>query len=392
MSKTPAVLVFGFYLSGFAGSFAIGCGTNSSTQTTAFDSGAIFGPGEVPADSAATVDPLEVPWYAEPGIDLGNENAQDTTQTEHQGTTGDTDLSTNPPCYPHLPQCDFFDALPNKLKYPLVFAHGAGGFEKIGPYSYFYFIPETLIQNGFAAYVAALDPFNTSAVRGLQLAEFVDGVLACTCAEKVSIIAHSQGGLDARYMVSTLGYADRVASITTIATPHHGTAIADIVLGIMPGFTEEIVNFVLWFVGNLYTDPVHEPEFLLSMEQFSTTGARRFNAENPDAPGVTIYSWAGRAGLTSWGHSQCEHSEVDNPPWTAPVSATLAATWTALGGTLGVANDGMVTVDSAKWGRFRGCIAADHLAEVGQVGGMTGGFAYLSFYLALAEFLFSEGF
>lgn len=28
-------------------------------------------------------------------------------------------------------------------------------------------------------------------------------------------------------------------------------------------------------------------------------------------------------------------------------------------------NDGMVRVESAKWGRFRGCIPADHLDEVG---------------------------
>ena len=37
--------------------------------------------------------------------------------------------------------------------------------------------------------------------------------------EKVNIIAHSKGGLDSRYMITHLGLADKVASLTTVATP-----------------------------------------------------------------------------------------------------------------------------------------------------------------------------
>ena len=46
--------------------------------------------------------------------------------------------------------------------------------------------------------------------------------------KKIHIIAHSMGGLDSRYMISKLGMADRVLSLTTISTPHHGSPIADI--------------------------------------------------------------------------------------------------------------------------------------------------------------------
>ena len=51
--------------------------------------------------------------------------------------------------------------------------------------------------------------------------------LAQTGAPKVHIIAHSMGGLDARHMIVDLEMADRVASLTTIGTPHRGTVLAD---------------------------------------------------------------------------------------------------------------------------------------------------------------------
>ena len=46
----------------------------------------------------------------------------------------------------------------------------------------------------------------------------------------VHLIGHSLGGLDSRFLISKLGMADRVLSLTTIGTPHHGTPLADIVV------------------------------------------------------------------------------------------------------------------------------------------------------------------
>jgi len=59
-------------------------------------------------------------------------------------------------------------------------------------------------------------------------------------------------------------------------------------------------------------------------------------------------------------------------------------------------NDGMATVESAKWGNFRGCIPADHLDEVGQVGHhgklRWTGFDHLRFYRNVAFDLAAQGF
>jgi len=37
---------------------------------------------------------------------------------------------------------------------------------------------------------------------------------------KVHLFAHSMGGLDARHMITHLGMANRVRTLTTIGTPH----------------------------------------------------------------------------------------------------------------------------------------------------------------------------
>ena len=53
-----------------------------------------------------------------------------------------------------------------------------------------------------------------------------------------------------------------------------------------------------------------------------------------------------------------------------------------------IANDGLVTVESAKWGVFMGCIPADHMKEVGQpmlVAGIPGRWNHRDFYVTWAN-------
>ena len=63
-------------------------------------------------------------------------------------------------------------------------------------------------------------------LRAAQLKDKVDEVLMKTEDQKVHLIAHSMGGLDSRLMIVDLGMADRVESLTTIATPHLGISLA----------------------------------------------------------------------------------------------------------------------------------------------------------------------
>jgi hypothetical protein len=51
---------------------------------------------------------------------------------------------------------------------------------------------------------------------------------------RVHILAHSMGGLDSRWALAQDGMADKIASLTTIATPHRGTSLGDLAYDELP--------------------------------------------------------------------------------------------------------------------------------------------------------------
>lgn len=132
--------------------------------------------------------------------------------------------------------------------FPIVLAHGVARFDilrqlvhdelNLPPnpleeeFQYFKNVRTFLNQNGFSQVSNTNVEFAGSLeARAADLKSHVERVLAETGAEKVHIIAHSMGGLDARLMIVDLGMADSVASLTTIGSPHLGTVLANRVLG-----------------------------------------------------------------------------------------------------------------------------------------------------------------
>ena len=91
-------------------------------------------------------------------------------------------------------------------------------FRRIAPY---------LRAHGFEAYTTSVRFAADVAARARDLRLEVERVLEESGHEKVHIIGHSMGGLDARAMIVNEGMADRVASVTSIGTPHLGTTFAD---------------------------------------------------------------------------------------------------------------------------------------------------------------------
>lgn len=69
-----------------------------------------------------------------------------------------------------------------------------------------------------------------------HLKDFVEQVLAREHAGRVDIVAHSLGGVVARYYVERLGGAWRVARLITIGSPHRGTLLGR--LGLVPSLRE----------------------------------------------------------------------------------------------------------------------------------------------------------
>jgi triacylglycerol lipase len=290
--------------------------------------------------------------------------------------------------------------------YPVVLAHGFFGFEEfagIGFATYFYGVKTHLAAAGETlVFTPAVDPFNDSTYRGKQLVERIEAILAETGHAKVNIIGHSQGGLDAR--VVAFERPDLVASVTTFATPHQGTPIADVVLKLIAN--QEAQKFIDWLVkmaaAPLYDQAGQETALSKPMHQFSQQGIAEFNATYSDRAAVAYYSLAGRSDWTLGG-AAC--AVADAPAFVAdwkaerdPIDPALALTEAMLDGGLAdpYPNDGLVRVESAKWGRFLGCVPADHLDQIGHLFGDSPGLGnawkYLGFYASLVAFLRAEGF
>lgn len=240
-------------------------------------------------------------------------------------------------------------------RYPLVFVHGYAGVDSyFGVLDYFFGIDRLMRDRGYDAHFPATSPIATSERRAGQLAEQVDAILEASRARRVNVIAHSQGGLDARYLISTLGYHDRVATLTTVATPHRGI-------------------------------PLRLAEFL-SVHDFSPEATERFNDENPDHPDVAYYSWSARTcGLLDRGCRDATDDEV--------VNAFLSAPFLLLN-RFGD-NDGIVPTASMPWGEHLGRLSADHFDEVGQIAKPDRAdvpFNHRAFYLGEARRLRDLGF
>lgn len=289
--------------------------------------------------------------------------------------------------------------------YPVVLAHGFFGFEDfagLGFINYFYGIVDHLAAQGEVdVFTPSVDPFNDSTTRGLQLLEEVEAIVADTGYEKVNLIGHSQGGLDARVVAHLR--PDLVASVTTISSPHHGTEVADIVLGIVPSSrVQALVDELVEIVGGpLWGDIDEDTSIAASLQQMSSPGMAAFNAEYPNAPGVLYFSIAGRSDR-HLGTQECQ--SPDTPEFLAayatgrdPIDPLMMVSESMVQGSSNypIANDGLVNVPKAKWGTFLGCIPADHFDEIGHLFGDGPGdanpYEHRGFYLELVGFLRDRG-
>ena len=260
--------------------------------------------------------------------------------------------------------------------YPIVLLHGMGGFEQLQNLpigiTYFNGVIDDLALHGERAVFATLaPPYDSSDVRARAIATQIDAVLASTHAAKVNLIAHSQGGLDARILASPngLGYGDRIASVTTLATPHRGTRLTDATLGLLDtlpksdvdALTDALLNLLQRTVYEVHTDPNLRAQLVDLSEQNMRAV---FNPKYVDDPRVQYSSYAGRTNLQS-GVFDCDGKYPNDPLSLDIVNPLFLPIAPLLAGPLNYSNDGLVTVESAKWGTFMQCVPADHLKEVG---------------------------
>lgn len=193
------------------------------------------------------------------------------------------------------------------------------------------------------------------------------------------IIAHSMGSLDARFALSAANpdsLGDRVASLTTLGGPHRGSPTADLVWSLLQGErlssgerrvaravrrTLELLDISTQGLANL-----------------TTSWTARFNRTYVDHPDVRYLSAAG-----------------GGRPEERPTSRLLYGSWKWVHKITGEANDGLIPVSSARWGRFDPDLwPTDHAGLIGhdldRCGRMPEGFDFLERWGGLVEELRSS--
>lgn len=240
-----------------------------------------------------------------------------------------------------------------RTRYPVVLAHGFLGFSELNVrgqrQDYFRGVARHLESLGVTVFRPKVSPTASIETRAQELARAIESLPA----PRVNIIAHSMGGLDARYAIARLGLATRVASLITVGTPHRGTPIA--LVGENNGLSKLGMRALLGRLG------------VGALNDLNRDAMTRFNQDIIDVPGVWYASVIGR---------------VDSER----VNRVLKLSHSFITKRTGD-NDGVVPVVSQRWGRTLFTIDADHWAQIGWFSN----FDALRFYESLAATLRRRG-
>ncbi|MEV0681822.1 alpha/beta fold hydrolase [Actinosynnema sp. NPDC050436] len=135
------------------------------------------------------------------------------------------------------------------------------------------------------------------AASAVELAAFVDEVLARTRAPEVDLVGHSQGALMPRHYLKFLGGAAKVHHLVGLAPPNHGTTV--IGLARLPG----VPDLLAAAVGESVVDQVAGSDFL-----------RELNAGGDTVPGVhyTVIATRYDEVVTPYTSAFLDGPEVDN--------------------------------------------------------------------------------
>lgn len=221
-----------------------------------------------------------------------------------------------------------------RTKYPLLMLHGIG-FRDYKYVNYWGRIPKLLIKNGATIYYGHQCAWGTIENCAAEIKEELIKIIEETGCEKVNIIAHSKGGLDARYLISSLDMGEHVASLTTIATPHHGSQLLTELNKLSDKTYRKVSNLIDKYFRKLGDT---NPDCYNSSKQLLPEATDKFNEENPDVPDVYYQSYA--AVMKNAGSDHLLSVPYSVMRWVAGN------------------NDGLVTVGSAVWGNFQGVIAS----------------------------------
>lgn len=259
------------------------------------------------------------------------------------------------------------------LKHPVLLCHGYGAIASLVKPSPLYDVAILLRSHNVQAFAPNIVPYAKIETRAESWVKRIHELSESIPGGKVNIIAHSMGGLDIRYALSKLDVAQNVASLTTVSTPHRGTSLAELTLKTPETIRDKLADFLDWMGDRIY--PHTKSDSVGSAAQLTRQYVTEvFNPSVPNVDDIPYYSYSSAVGkgtenpIRVIARYQNKHIfEIEGP------------------------NDGMVSVESAKWGEHVETSNLSHLEQMNMrvKNGREG--VFKSFWLDVIKMLQDKG-
>lgn len=232
------------------------------------------------------------------------------------------------------------------LKHPVLLCHGYGAIASLVKPSPLYDVAMLLRTHNVMAFAPNIVPYAKIETRAESWVHLLSRLTEQETVKKVNIIAHSMGGLDIRYALAELGIAPKVASLTTICTPHHGTSLAELTLRTPEAIRDKLADFLDWVGDRIY--PHTKSDSVASAAQLTRRYiTEEFNPHITDVPGIPYYSYSSAVGKGTSESIKVISRYQNNHIYEQE----------------GI-NDGMVSVESSKWGEHIKTGDLSHLEQM----------------------------
>lgn len=220
-------------------------------------------------------------------------------------------------------------------KAPVIFVHGlavpAAVYEKLVP------MKKIFNEYGHDLYIARTPSFATLR-QGANVLH--SEIMRLVPYGPYHLVGHSMGGLISRMAIKVHQLDDRCLSLTTIATPHRGSKIAD------------------WILANI-DNPLSEKLLELFgnnidiVRQLTTNYMiKNFNGSVRNNPNIKYYSMS---------------FYIPYPIWEYTLAPALISAHKIQQSYAIYLNDGLVSINSANWGMSLGVFEGDHYSETAQI-------------------------
>ena len=261
-----------------------------------------------------------------------------------------------------------------RLKYPVFLCHGFGGIVGVIKSSPLQDPCMKIREYGVPAIAPNIVPYAKIETRAENWVRLIEKFCEDHDFDKVNVIAHSMGGLDMRYALTKLDISERVVSLTTIATPHYGSSLAELILEAPELLTKKLLKIFDWFGDTIYSKT--KSDVLSSLEQLTRSYmSNEFNPVIHDVESVKYYSYSAAVGQGT------KHA----------IKPILRYQNTHIYDQEGI-NDSFVSVISAQWGEHMETIPLSHVLQLHMQVNREGQILYDEFWLKVLRMLSRKGF